>query len=280
MIIDAHVHIFPPEIRKHREHFCKVDRNFSAIYQNPRSSMATAEELLQVMEDCGVEMAVVLGFPWKDVRLCQQHNDYIAEVTARWPKRFIGLGCVSPTGGSRSLDEAHRCIQMGLRGIGELAIYDSGGVQLEGAFFNGLAELLSEAALPLLLHTSESVGHHYPGKDYTDLRSVYEWIKGHPDLDIILAHWGGGLIFYELMPEVQEACRRVHYDTAASPFLYDPKIYSLAASIAGPHRILFGSDYPLLSPERYLREIDSQRLDGTIRRAILGENASRLWGLT
>lgn len=131
--------------------------------------------------------------------------------------------------------------------------------------------------LPLLLHVTESVGHAYAGKDRTDLWGLYTWIQRNPDLHIVLAHWGGGLFFYELMPEVREACRRVYYDTAASPFLYDPRIYDIALRIAGRDRILLGSDFPLIHPRRYLKEIDSLGLAAEETCGLLGLNAARLF---
>jgi hypothetical protein len=93
---------------------------------------------------------------------------------------------------------------------------------------------------------------------------------------LILAHWGGGFFFYELMPEVARAAQRVFYDTAASPFLYRPQIYALAIKIIGPGRILFGSDYPLISPARYFAELKRCRLSGHVQAKIKGLNARRL----
>jgi predicted TIM-barrel fold metal-dependent hydrolase len=173
--------------------------------------------------------------------------------------------------------EAERCLDAGLRGIGEVAVYGERGGFLKGAAFGDLADLLEARKVPLLLHATESVGHSYPGKDRTDLQDLYQWIEEHPSLDIVLAHWGGGLFFYELMPEVREACRRVHYDTAASPFLYRPEIYSHALGIVGTDRILLGSDFPLLHTRRYLQEIRGLGLPEERWSGLLGGNAARLW---
>jgi len=98
-------------------------------------------------------------------------------------------------------------------------------------------------------------------------------------IKIILAHWGGGLFFYELMPEIAAMCQEVYYDTAASPFLYNKRIYQIAISIIGPQRILFGSDYPLIPPRRYKEEMQEAGLAGKELEAILGLNAQRLLGL-
>jgi predicted TIM-barrel fold metal-dependent hydrolase len=108
------------------------------------------------------------------------------------------------------------------------------------------------------------------------LQPIYRLLLALPGVTIILAHWGGGFFFYELMPEVAQAARNVCYDTAASPLLYQPQIYALAYEIVGPTRILFGSDYPLIPPARYFQELQKSGLQESILRKIKGLN---LWHL-
>jgi predicted TIM-barrel fold metal-dependent hydrolase len=70
----------------------------------------------------------------------------------------------------------------------------------------------------------------------------------------------------------------VYYDTAASPFLYNKKIYKTAIDIIGPQRILFGSDYPLIPPQRYKQEMQEAGVGAKDLEAILEGNAQRLLG--
>jgi predicted TIM-barrel fold metal-dependent hydrolase len=164
-----------------------------------------------------------------------------------------------------------------MEGIGELAFY---GRDISLADVSRLASVvggLTGLEIPFLLHTNEPVGHVYPGKSLKTLRPIYQLLQLIPEVTVILAHWGGGFFFYELMPEVCRAARRVFYDTAASPFLYRPEIYCLAVKIVGPERILFGSDFPLIPPHRYFRELEGIRLPPTVQRKIKGLNAQRLF---
>jgi predicted TIM-barrel fold metal-dependent hydrolase len=101
-------------------------------------------------------------------------------------------------------------------------------------------------------------------------------ILSFPSLPIILAHWGGGFPFYELMPEVAKVMANVYYDTAASPFLYSKKIYAVAREIVGAEKIFFGTDFPLIRPQRYYRELEGSGLSKRDREKILGLNFSRL----
>ena len=131
--------------------------------------------------------------------------------------------------------------------------------------------------VPILLHANEPVGHDYPGKTGMNLRDLYSFLKKYPENKIILAHWGGGLFFYGMMKkEVKEVLANVWFDTAASPFLYDPLIYRVAGEIVGFDKILFGSDYPLVRPKRYFKEMESVGLSEESVRKICGENAARL----
>ena len=105
------------------------------------------------------------------------------------------------------------------------------------------------------------------------MQSLVQALEG---IHVILAHMGGGFIFYELMPEIAAMCQRVYYDTAAIPLIYDTKVYRTAISIVGSERILFGSDYPLLSPGRYVREMQEAGLNEAESRNILESNAKAL----
>ncbi len=78
------------------------------------------------------------------------------------------------------------------------------------------------------------------------------------------------------MPEVRAATRNVWYDTAASPFLYDPRIYRAAKLLVGAEKVLFGSDFPLLHIDRCARQVVESGLPVEDVDAILGGNAARL----
>jgi hypothetical protein len=71
----------------------------------------------------------------------------------------------------------------------------------------------------------------------------------------------------------------VYYDTAASPFLYSKKIYAVVSEIVGVEKILFGTDFPLILPQRYFRELENSGLSEEDRKKILGLNFSKLFRL-
>lgn len=275
-MIDFHTHIFPPEIVARREDFFPEDPAFRWLYDSPRAKLATAEELLHTMAAEGIEKSVIFGFPWRTLKIMRRHNDYILEALHRFPRHLIGFACVNALE-SGAAAEVERCLAAGCRGVGELAFYHEGlGADVVAAL-RPIADLCQGYGVPLLLHTNEPVGHVYPGKSPMQLGEIYALITAFPDLTIVLAHWGGGLFFFRLLKkEVESALQNVYVDTAASPYLYKPEIYRLAAEILGPEKILFGSDFPLLKPSHYLKEMAEGGLSPEYQEFCTKKNALRL----
>ena len=139
-----------------------------------------------------------------------------------------------------------------------------------------LIEVSQNYGLIITTHSSEPVGHTYQGKGQTGPKTLWRFVGNFPDAILVCAHWGGGLPFYAMMPEVKKALKNVYFDTAASPLLYDPQIFSVATSIVGANRVLFGSDSPLVSPGRLLSQIKKASLSEMEKASISGENAAHL----
>lgn len=278
LIIDAHTHVFSPDVIQRREIYCKRDASFSFIYENPDSRMVTYQELIEEMDNTAVDISVVCGFPWRSLDLCRQQNDYVMEAVAAYPDRLVGLATVNPLAGRACDAELERCFEGGLKGVGEISA-DAQGFRLDDERTAGrLVGAVREAGLFLLLHVNEDLGHYYPGKTPTTPRVVYGFLEKWSDVPTVMAHWGGGLCFYELMPEVAKVTSSVYYDTAASPFLYNKRVYKVAVEIVGAGRILFGTDFPLLKMRRHLNEIESAGLDPEVLEGILSRNAQGLLG--
>ena len=279
MIVDAHTHIFPPEIRENRQEFFDNEPAFQLLYESPKARLVGAAELVDTMDAQGVDVSVVFGFPWQNGATSKRNNDYVMEAVRRYPGRLAGFCCLDPFMADAA-GEVDRCLTGGLSGVGELAFYQSG---IEQEAVNRLAPVMAlcrEREVPVMIHTNEPVGHIYPGKTPNTLVQIYNLVKAFPDNRLILAHWGGGLFFYNsLKREVKDQLKNVWFDTAASPFLYDPAIYRLAAELAGPDKILLGTDFPLLKPERYFKEIEQAGVSTAQAEGICGQNAAALLNL-
>jgi predicted TIM-barrel fold metal-dependent hydrolase len=231
------------------------------------------------LDEGGVDKAVVCGFCWSQHETCVEHNDYTIEMIQKYPDRLIGMATIHPNGGARAVAEIERCHKAGIKGIGE---WNPVGQKFDLDDRAALAPILEVAAhyqMPIILHTTEPLGHDYKGKHGADLAEVYQLVKHFPDVSIICAHWGGGLPFYELMPEVAAVSQRLYYDTAASPFLYSPAIFRIVPQLVGFRRILFGSDFPLVNHAKFLAQIRALYIARETEEAILGKNALNLFRL-
>jgi uncharacterized protein len=277
MIIDFHTHIFSPDVVRNREKYVNLDPLFAQLYANPKAALATADDLIGVMNAQGIGISVVQNIAWSDAGLCRASNDYIMESTVRFPQRLIGFGMVALDSEDSALAEVERCTRGGLRGIGE--VRPELRLLQDLDLIRPVIESVIKHGLILLTHSSEPVGHSYAGKGEITPRYLYPLINAFPDLKLVCAHWGGGLPFYTLMPEVKKAMNQVYFDSAASPYLYSAGIYGQVAILAGEDRILFGSDYPLLQPRRLLAQIEELALPPETKHKLLGNNAARLLGI-
>lgn len=275
MIIDFHTHIFPENISAERENYFS-DPGFKLLYDSEKSLIAAPAQLLEYMDSMGVDHSVAMNFPWGDEKICNEHNEFMAETAVKYKGRIFPFAMVPLK--SRSVAEDVRKISSaGFAGIGEIAFY-KGMNEAEWIFLDEVFENALCFGLPVCLHINEPLGHDYCGKYSTPFSRLYEAVKKFPGLKIILSHWGGGILFYELMPEVRKTFENVYYDTAASPYLYSDEIYSIASEICGADKIIFGSDFPLLSSERYVKGIE-RSIDGGDVKKIMGQNAFKLLGI-
>lgn len=275
-IVDCHTHIFPPEISQNRDIYLKKDARFSELYSNPKARLITAEELIRSMDDAEIDTSVVLNIGWFSHELCVKTNDYIIEATARHPQRLVGFATVALKSGDAALRELERCIRGGIKGIGEIRPSARMFEEHNSAVMDGLAQLIKKHNLTVLTHASEPVGHLYSGKGKATPDLLYRLILKYPDIKLVCAHWGGGLPFYELMPEVSQASSKVFYDTAASLFLYRMGIFQHVVAIVGMEKVLFGSDFPVISQKRFIQNIKALNLPRETEEAILGRNAERV----
>ena len=257
MIIDFHTHMFPPDVIKNPEKYCKLDPYFGVL-ADPKCTIqryANCEEAIALADKAGVEKIVMQGWYWQDHGLCKYHNDYMHDLISKHPERFIAFASINPRAGQRAIQEMERCYKIGFAGIGEMGPGGQGWDLYNKDFLN-LMKAAEKCNMLVNIHAGEPVGRIYPGKDYTPMQGFYELARKLPDLKLILAHWGGGLPFYELMPDISKTFANVYYDTAASPLLYKMDIFKAAINLVGAKKILFGSDFPLLLYPKKQKEAD------------------------
>jgi predicted TIM-barrel fold metal-dependent hydrolase len=189
---------------------------------------------------------------------------------------------VDPTRGPEAVREARRLIATGqVRG---LKLHPP----LQQFFPNDriaypLYEVFAEAKLPVLFHTGHSgMGSGAPGGGGIRLKyghptPIDDVAVDFPELPIIMAHpsfpWQDEAISIALHKPT------VHIDLSGwSPKYFSPTLVQYANSLLKT-KVLFGSDYPWITPERWMADFEKIGIKEEVRPLILKENAIRLFGL-
>lgn len=209
-------------------------------------------------------------------------NEEVAEEAARHPDVAIPFASIDPARGKMGVREARRLIKdFGVKGF---KFHPS--VQ---AFYPNdpdcypLYEVIAEAKLPALFHTGQTgIGAGMPGGGgirlkYSHPMYLDDVAADFPDMPIILAH--PSVPWQDEQLAVATHKPNVYIDLSGwSPKYFEPKLVQYANTLL-KNKVLFGSDYPLLSPDRWMQDFGAVGFKDEVRPLILKENAVRLLGL-
>lgn len=261
-LIDCHTHCYSAEViadpaawaaARGEVHWGKL---VAPVGKKSIQDWATPQQMLAAMDAAGVEQAILLGWYWEKEVSCRWHNVVIADWVQQAPDRLIGFASILPN--ATVLDQLESALALGLRGVGEL----HSGVQqfsAQSPAWQTMADWCVAQGWPINLHATESAGHPQPDRVETPLQDFVEMARRSPQLKLILAHWGGGLPFFEQNPRLREILQNVYYDTSATPLLYDLSIFRRMVELVGADKIIFGSDYPLRVYPRQQQQADMSR---------------------
>ncbi len=290
-VIDAHTHYYPPELHADPRAWATAHGEaYWAKLVAPQDGTSIQgfvdpDTMLRDMDAAGIDRAVLLGWYWESPETCDWHNRVYADLLKAHPDRFIAFAACNPKAGPAAVVESlQRARDHGFLGIGEL-LPQVQGHTVDDPGFSALLDFAARNRWPVNLHVTEPVGHRYAGHVEAPLQPLLHLAEAHPKNIFIFAHWGGLFPFYELNPRIRRPLVNVFYDTAASPLLYEDRIFPLVADAIGPDRILWGSDYPLRlyprtspAPEfkTFLDRVRSSGLETGALDRILGRNLETL----
>ncbi len=275
MKLDFHVHLTPPELSRDYRKLYGKEPYWALLAESPINRFADGEAVVEDIRQGGFQAAVVTGFSFQDQGLCRYVNDYTMEMAGKYPGELLGFMALSPKAPGLEA-EFLRCLEGGLLGVGELFLTGQGVDPGNPEDLSLLMGLAREADVPIAIHSNEPVGHDYVGKVEVTPREVGGIALAYPENKLVLAHFGGGLPFYELMKEMRQGLSNVWYDTAAGVYLYDSAVFRVFREIGILDKILFGSDFPLLSVKRYEKYFAASGLTPEELEAVLGENGRKL----
>jgi predicted TIM-barrel fold metal-dependent hydrolase len=212
----------------------------------------------------------------------QVSNDTVVEFAARNADIAMAFVSLDPARGAEAVREARRLVAAG--GVRGLKLHPP----LQQFFPNDrvaypLYEVFAEARLPVLFHTGHSgIGTGMRGGGGVRLKyghpmPIDDVAVDFPDMPIVLAHPS-----FPWQDEAISICLhkpQVYIDLSGwSPKYFSPTLVQYANTLL-KHKVLFGSDYPLLTPDRWLADFEKIGIRDEVRPLILKENAVRLFGL-
>ena len=208
-------------------------------------------------------------------------NDHLADAQKAHPDVFIAFGVIDPWMGQKAVDEVKRCHEeLGLRGIGEL----NPGRQLfppHDRRFYPISEESAKRNLIVLFHTGMmAAGAGTRG----GMGFKLEYTRPIPDLDTIAADFPGMTLIgaHPAWPWQAEALavarHKANYyiDLSGWAPKYFPESLKREIGTRLQDKVMFGSDWPVVMPQRWLDEFEQMGYQETIVEKVLTENAKRI----
>lgn len=280
--IDVHVHVPVPDSMQHPKELER--RAAMARYFGARASEQRQMDVDALAEQYRSQdmMAVLLTMDAETVTgIPPIPLTFVADAVKKHSDAFIGFGGVDPHKGRAAVEQLDAVVGLGLKGLKFHA--GSQHFAANDVQYYPLWERAQELGLICLFHSGTTgVGAGQPGGGGIKLEYmkpipyVDDIAADFPDLKIILAHpsfpWDkDGLAVIRHKPNV-------YMDLSGwSPTYFDPLVVQYARTIC-QDKILFGSDWPVLTPERWLRDFKAYEFDPVVEWKIFRDNAAKLLG--
>jgi predicted TIM-barrel fold metal-dependent hydrolase len=208
-------------------------------------------------------------------------NETVAAACREFPDVFSGLGSVDPHKGDAAVAEVASIAALGLRGVKFHPSLQA--FAPDDPAYRPVFAACEQHGLLALFHTGTSgIGAGQPGGqgirlDYARPIRLDAVAAAHPGLTVVAAHFGWPW-HMELVAMARHKTN-VYIDISGwSPRRIPAELVAeLRGRLSG--QFLWGSDFPFLTPERCLAELDSLDLPAPARERLLHENASRILGL-
>jgi predicted TIM-barrel fold metal-dependent hydrolase len=276
MLIDCHTHAFADKIA------AKAVQQLINYYQIPTDFPGRLPDLLTAAAAAQLDALILLVAATRPEQV-KAANDWILNLAqtpaktlaavAHLPRipRIIPFGTFHPADPNWQA-EIGRLKAAGIKGIKLHPEFQ--GIDLaDPALGNFFAEV--EKDFVLLIHVGD---FRITSNNLSTPRKIRRIHQNFPQLRIIAAHLGGLCFWEEVLAELAGA--DVYLDTSSALPYIDPDMLRQIFAKHGSEKILFGSDYPLSTPERELRFFEQYHwLTAAAKARILGENCRQLLDL-
>lgn len=283
MIIDIHTHIFPDKMA------AAVIDKLSRTSKSIAFTDGTFGGLIEAMHSGGVDMSVILPVATNPYQVEKVNEVSYNIIDRHHEEGIISFGCIHPDYEDYS-KELSKLKDLGFKGIKVHPVYQD--TDLDDIKYLRIFERAAELDLIVITHAGLDIG--FPGVVRCSPKMSRHVVDEIGDFKFILAHMGG----WKNWDEVPEylADTKVYIDTAFSTGTITPRPDSVwnAEDLAmlneeqfmklfkvfGAKRILFGTDSPWSDQRESIEFIEKLPINTEDKSAILGENVSRLLGLS
>lgn len=261
-VIDSHCHIYPQKIAK------PAVESTGRFYDMTALGDGTVESLLNLGKRVGIDRFVVQSVATTPHQV-KSINDFIASEVLSHPDTLIGLGTMHPDSDDLKGDLEH-IKELGLHGV--KLHPDIQKFAIDDYRLLKIYELCEKENVPILMHTGD---YRF---DYSNPNRLVPILDIYTNLTIVGAHLGGWSVWDEAVEKLS-AYNNFYVDSSSS-------LYELSAERAteiirtyGAERVLFGSDYPVFSPDIELERFLALPLTDDEQRLILSENVLKLYNI-
>jgi predicted TIM-barrel fold metal-dependent hydrolase len=247
-----------------------------------RKSMA---EMVEEYRAADVERAVLLGWDAEtETGNPPLSNDWVAETRDEFDDFFVGFAGVDPRKGEAAVQEAERAVDE-LDFSGFKFHPSAQGFYPDDTDYDPLWEVIADAGVPALFHTGTTgFGAGVAGGcgielEYANPMPYLDSVAARfPDMTIIMAHPAWPWESEQLA--VLNHKDNVYMDLSGwSPKYIPEEVYTRTRTML-EDRVLFGTDYPFLSPEKWIEDFEEvEQLPDDVKQKILWDNAADLFGV-
>ncbi|MBR3968432.1 MAG: amidohydrolase [Clostridia bacterium] len=261
-VIDSHCHIYPTKIAK------PAVESTGRFYDMTALGDGTVNSLLAIGERAGIDRFVVQSVATTPHQV-QSINKFIADEVSTFPNKLIGLGTMHPDSLDLKGDLEH-IKELGLHGV--KLHPDIQKFKIDDYRLLKIYELCEKENMPILMHTGD---YRF---DFSNPNRLVPILDIYKNLTIIGAHLGGWSVWDEAVEKLS-GYKNFYVDSSSS--LYELPIDHATEIIRtyGADRVLFGSDFPVFSPDIELERFMALPLTEKERRMILSENVLKLYNI-
>lgn len=261
-VIDVHTHVYPPKIAE------KAVDATGGFYGVGHEQSGLTKDLYACMDAAGIDVSLIHSVATTPKQV-GAINEFLAETANASGGKLVGLGTLHPDSPDQAADVRH------LAGLGLCGVKlhpEIQGYAVDDARSLRICALCEEAGLPLLLHAGD---RRY---DCSNPNRLIPMLRQFPRLKVIGAHLGGWSIYEEAAKQLV-GIENLWFDCSSTFYWLEPVRAKALIRMLGTDRVMFGSDYPMWTPENELQTLFDLGFTDSELENILSKTAQAVFGL-